>query len=52
VYRLATQTKASAGIISPVLSIGQKMSAIYKDELKTGTLHAMLDQLGLCLEDL
>jgi mRNA interferase HicA len=23
-----------------------------KDELKTGTLHAMLDQLGLRLEDL
>jgi mRNA interferase HicA len=23
-----------------------------KDELKTGTLHAMLDQLGLTLEDL
>lgn len=36
------------------LYFGERRTVIrnLKDELKTGTLHAMLDQLGLRLEDL
>ena len=36
------------------LYLGDKLTIVHnpKDELKTGTLHAMLKQLGLTLDDL
>ncbi len=37
-----------------ILYFGKRMTVVrdLKDELKTGTLHAMLKQLGLTLQDL
>jgi len=47
---LAERGKGSHG----TLYVGDRLTVIrdLKDELKTGTLHAMLKQLGLSLRDL
>lgn len=47
---IAERGKGSHG----TLYYGEKLTIVRnpKDELKTGTLHAMLDQLGLNLTDL
>ncbi|MGA2403177.1 MAG: type II toxin-antitoxin system HicA family toxin [Syntrophobacteraceae bacterium] len=46
---MARRGKGSHG----TLFYGSRFTVIRnpKDELKKGTLHAMLDQLGLCLDD-
>lgn len=50
VVYLAERGKGSHG----TLYVGDRLTVIrdLKDELKTGTLHAMLKQLGLSLRDL